>query len=91
MARTKRDDSAYEIESLTKGIKVIEALKGVRWEPVAVVTIMERTGHPRDLVDRTLKTLRMHGYATCEKGKWTAGKRLRILAKHLATHSPDFD
>lgn len=76
----KRDDAAYEIESLSKGIKVIEALRGIRWEPVPVATIIERTGYPRDLVDRTLKTLRLHGYATCEKGKWTAGKRLIGLA-----------
>jgi DNA-binding IclR family transcriptional regulator len=75
-----RTDADYEIEALTKGIKVIEALKGIRWEPVTVPTIMERTGFNRDLCDRTLKTLRLHGYATCEKGKWTAGKRLISIA-----------
>lgn len=81
--RSRRTDSQYEIESLTKGIKVIEALKGTRWEPVNVATIMERTEYPRDLVDRTLKTLRMHGYARCDKGKWTAGKRFIALAVSL--------
>lgn len=84
MPRNKRDDSDYEIEALTKGIKVIEALKGIRWEPVPVLTIIERTGYPRDLVDRTLKTLRLHGYATCERGKWTAGKRLIAIAASLS-------
>ncbi|MBF9687103.1 hypothetical protein IAI39_11470, partial [Streptococcus pseudopneumoniae] len=65
-------------------IKVIEALRGIRWEPVTVATIIERTGYPRDLVDRTLKTLRLHGYAICEKGKWTAGKRLVAVADSLS-------
>lgn len=71
----KRDDASYEIESLSKGLAVLEALEGTRWEPVTVATIMERTGFNRDLVDRTLKTLRLRGYAICEKGKWTVGKR----------------
>lgn len=87
MANSKRGDDAYEIESLSKGIKVIEALRGIRWEPVTVATIIERTGYPRDLVDRTLKTLRLHGYAICEKGKWTAGKRLIGVAASLTQHS----
>ncbi len=60
---TKRTDEAYEIESLSKGLIVLEALEGMRWEPVNVATIMERTGFNRDLVDRTLKTLRLKGYA----------------------------
>lgn len=83
----RRDDAQYEIESLTKGIKVIEALRGIRWEPVTVQTVMDRTGYPRDVTDRTLKTLRLHGYAVCEKGKWTAGKRLISIAASLTQHS----
>lgn len=89
--RNRHADDRYEIESLSKGIKVIEALRGIRWEPVTVATIMERTGYTRDLTDRTLKTLRLHGYATCQKGKWTAGKRLRMIGQHLAKFHPDFD
>jgi len=82
--RQHRTDSDYEIEALTKGVKVLEALKGTRWEPVNVSTIIERTGYPRDLVDRSLKTLRMHGYATCHKGLWTAGRRLIAIALSLS-------
>ena len=77
---SKRNDADYEIEALSKGIKVLEALEGIRWEPVTVSTIMERTQFSRDLVDRTLKTLRLLGYASCEKGKWTAGRRFTRLA-----------
>jgi len=87
----KRDDAAYEIESLSKGLIVLEALEGIRWEPVGVTTIMERTGFTRDLCDRTLKTLRLRGYAICEKGKWTAGKRFTRVSKSLAKHKGDFD
>ena len=76
----KRDDAAYEIESLSKGLLVLEALEGTRWEPITVTVIIERTGFTRDLVDRTLKTLRLRGYAICEKGKWTAGRRFTRLA-----------
>lgn len=81
--RAKRDDADYEIEALSKGLAVLEALEGTRWEPVSVSTVMERTGFNRDLTDRTLKTLRLRGYAICEKGKWTAGKRLVRVAGSL--------
>lgn len=81
-----RTDADYEIESLTKGLIVLEALEGTRWEPVTVPTIMERTGFTRDLVDRTLKTLRLKGYAVCEKGKWTAGRRLIRFAANISQH-----
>lgn len=87
MATTKRTDADYEIESLTKGLIVLEALEGIRWEPVTVPVIMERTGFNRDLVDRTLKTLRLKGYAVCEKGKWTAGKRFTRIAVSKAKES----
>lgn len=87
--RTKRGDEAYEIESLSKGLIVLEALEGTRWEPVSVTVIMERTGFTRDLVDRTLKTLRLKGYAICEKGKWTAGKRAVRLAMSMARFKGD--
>jgi len=82
--RAKRDDADYEIEALSKGLAVLEALEGTRWEPVGVSTVMERTGFNRDLTDRTLKTLRLRGYAVCEKGKWTVGKRFIRVGKSLA-------
>lgn len=87
MSRNKRPDEEYEIESLTKGLIVLEALEGVRWEPVTAMTVMERTGFTRDLVDRTLKTLRLKGYAVCEKGKWRAGKRFIRLGYTVAKNA----
>ncbi len=82
----KRPDEEYEIESLSKGLIVLEALEGIRWEPVTVTQIMQRTQFSRDLVDRTLKTLRLKGYAVCEDGKWTAGKRFTRLGRSVAIH-----
>jgi len=78
--RTRRPDDHYEIEALTKGIRVLEALEGTRWEPVGVATIMERTYLPRDTVDRSLKTLRLNGYAMQVDGKWTIGRRFMRFA-----------
>ena len=73
----KRDDAAYEIESLTKGLLVLEALEGIGFEPVRVQAVMDRTGFTRDLCDRSLKTLRMKGYAAqTPDGRWTLGQRL---------------
>jgi DNA-binding IclR family transcriptional regulator len=86
MSRTKRPDEDYEIESLTKGRIVLEALEGRRWEPVPIATIVERTGFSRDLVDRTLKTLRLGGYAVQVGKEWTIGKRFIRLAESVAKH-----
>lgn len=75
MTKNKRPDEAYEIEALSKGLMVLEALEGIRFEPVSVQVVMQRTGLPRDTVDRSLKTLRLKGYAICENGKWEIGRR----------------
>lgn len=84
--RTKRTDYEYEIVALTNGIKVFEALETHRWEPVSVATIMERTYLPRDIVDRSLKTLRINGYAVQVDGKWTVGRRLIRISESIVKH-----
>lgn len=84
MSRSKRTDADYENQYLTRGLLVLEALEGVRWEPVPVKTIIERTGLNRDQVDRALKTLRLRGYAVQVDGKWTIGKRFMRLGRSVA-------
>ena len=76
----KRTDEAYEIESLSKGIAVLEALSTPTGEPVLMKRILERTDLPYDTVMRTLKTLRLRGYAAENKGAWTFGPRFMRLA-----------
>jgi len=83
----KRSDEEYENESLTRGLLVLEALEGTAWQPVTAKTVMDRTGLSRDQVDRSLKTLRLRGYAVCENGKWTVGKRLIRIAQSIASKS----
>jgi hypothetical protein len=83
--RRRRRDDEYEIEALTKGINVLEALEGLSFEPVPIATIVERTGLSRDVADRSLKTLRMKGYASQIKGgKWTLGTRLLKFAERYS-------
>lgn len=86
MARNKRRDSDYEIEALTKGLIVLEALEGIGFEPVNVSTIMARTGFSRDLVFRSLKTLSLRGYAVCENDKWTVGKRMVRFSQQVVRY-----
>ncbi len=79
--RTKRPDEAYEIAALSKGLVVLEALEGTNFEPVPVQRIIDRTGLPRDIVDRSLKTLRLRGYAVQnDRGEWIVGQRFLRLA-----------
>jgi predicted Rossmann fold nucleotide-binding protein DprA/Smf involved in DNA uptake len=72
----KRSDADYEIESLTKGLAVLEALEGTNFEPVPIKRILDRTQLPRDVVTRSLKTFRLRGWAVQnDRGDWTIGRR----------------
>lgn len=85
-SRNKRPDEAYEIESLSKGIAVLEALEGTSFEPVPVQRIIDRTGFKRDFVERALKTYRLRGYTVQnDRGEWTVGKRFTRLAVSVST------
>ena len=69
---TKRTDDFYEIEALTKGLAVLEALEGTNFEPVTVPRIVNRCQLPRDVVMRSLKTFRLRGWAIQNaRGEWT--------------------
>ena len=96
MAKTNkpRADEAYEIEALSKGLSVLESLEGINFEPVSVAKIMTRTGLKRDVVDRSLKTLRLRGYAVqiesgIDAGKWTFGSRFIRLGVAAKRHNFD--
>ena len=89
MRREKRPDEAYEIESLTKGLAVLEALEGTNFEPVPVKRIVNRTQLPRDTVERSLKTFRLRGWAfQTEKGEWMVGRRFIRFAQGVVIAFP---
>jgi hypothetical protein len=50
----KRDDKDYEIEALSKGLAILEALEGANFEPVKIGRIIDRCELPRDVVQRSL-------------------------------------
>lgn len=86
MSRNRRPDEDYEIESLSKGLAVLEALEGISFEPVPVQRIVDRTGFKRDFVERALKTFRLRGYAIQnERGEWSIGQRFARLAAAAAS------
>lgn len=83
----KRTDADYEIEALTKGVMVLEALEGTKFEPVSIDTIMQRTEFSRDFCTRALRTFRMKGYVIQnERGQWSIGKRLILFAGKISRH-----
>ena len=83
----KRTDEDYEIEALSKGLAVLEALEGTAFEPVKASRIEVRTGFNRDLVMRTLKTLRLRGYAVQnDRGELSVDTRFVRFALSVARH-----
>ena len=83
----QRPDQFYEITALTKGLVVLEALEGTAFEPVTVQRIIQRTLLPRDVVDRTLKTFRIRGWAVQnERGEWFVSARFVRFAVSVARH-----
>lgn len=82
MTTKKRTDADYEIEALSKGLVVLEALEGTAFEPVGIGRIVQRTGLPKDTVFRTLRTLRLRGYAVQNaRGEWSVGNRILRFSK----------
>lgn len=78
----KREDSEYEIESVSKAFVIMEIL--VDSEPVSQKRLVEKSKFGRDVVMRTLRTLRLRGYATQNAtGDWISGPRLIRLATDL--------
>lgn len=85
MKRKQRDDADYEIESLSKGIAVLEALEGMSFEPVSIEIIMQRSGFSRDFCTRALKTLRLRGYAQqLTDRRWTLGGKVIRFAQSVS-------
>lgn len=81
-----RTDADYEIEALSKGLAVLEALEGTSFEPVKASRIEQRTGFSRDLVMRTLRTLRLRGYAAQNAaGEWMMGSRVLRLSNQYSS------
>jgi DNA-binding IclR family transcriptional regulator len=79
MPVAKRDDSDYEIEAVSKALAVLETLED---GPVKRSRIEQRTRFNRDLVMRTLRTLRLRGYVMeLPTGEWTFGPRFVRLAQ----------
>ena len=92
MTTTAKPKRTYEIEALSKGLAVLEALEGTAFEPVKIDRVVQRTQLPKDTVFRTLRTLELRGYAVRnQRGEWSPGRRfIRFAAKAAGGESYDF-
>jgi hypothetical protein len=82
--RQDRADADYVIDAVAKALKVFEALEGRSFEPVSVARVVQRTGFNRDTVFRSLKTLKVCGYAKETLDGWILGPKAEALAKKLS-------
>ncbi|MDQ3322429.1 MAG: hypothetical protein M3525_08380 [Acidobacteriota bacterium] len=70
----------YEINALSKGLLVLQALEGSHSEPVTFKRIVERTRLNSNYCFRALKTLEIAGLARETERGWMTTTRLRNLA-----------
>lgn len=86
----KRTNSDYELETVSKALRVLEAIEGERGEPIPFQRVIDRTGFSRDFVMRALATFELNGYAVKSTGnRWAIGKRLLTFSgrySELALH-----
>ncbi len=75
MSRQPRTDADYTIDALLKGVRVLEALEGTRFEPVTTRRVQERTRLPYNTCMRSLRTLRLAGIVTETAAGWTLAPR----------------
>ncbi len=80
MSRTPRSDDDYKIEALLNGLRVLEALEGARFEPVSIRRIEQRTRLPYDTCMRSLRTLKIAGFAAQTPQGWTLGPKFLTLS-----------
>ena len=81
----QRRDEDYEIESLTKGLTVLEALEDSAELPASIKRLEERTGFSRNFIMRTLRTFRLKGYVfQTPEGTWVIGSRITRFARNSA-------
>lgn len=78
--RKQRSDDDYVIEALAKGLKVLEALEGSRFEPVPIQRVVERAKYPYDYCFRALKTFKVLGYAQETPRGWQLGPKVLRFA-----------
>ncbi len=75
-----RTDADYTIDALLKGLRVLEALEGTRLEPVTIKRIEQRTKLPYDTCMRSLRTLKVAGFAEQTPAGWTLGNKFLTLS-----------
>ena len=82
--RRERADSDYATGALMKGLQVLEALEGTRFEPVSVQRIAERTRLPYDTCWRALRTLKVKGFVAETEQGWTLSTRYIAFCRRAA-------
>lgn len=79
----KRGDSDYEIEAQSKLLAITECL--VEEQPITERAIAAKLLFKKDLVMRTLRTMRLRSYAIRDDKtlEWRVGPRLERLARDV--------
>ncbi len=69
-------ETGYVIDVGLRLFKVFEALEGMKFEPVTIQRVMQRTGFSYDFCMRALRTLKVAGYVTQTPTGWALSPKL---------------
>lgn len=81
--RPKRSEHSYVIDAGLRMLKVLEALKGMNFEPVSIARVVQRSGFSYDFCRRALITLKRGGFATESPDGWQVGPKLMQFAQNF--------
>jgi hypothetical protein len=83
MSRNRRNPEDYELDTVLRAVKVLQALEGRNFEPVNIKTVERRSGQSYAFCRSALLTFKKVGFAAQTAQGWTVGPKLMRLAANF--------
>ena len=83
MSRNRRNPEDYELDTVLRAVKVLQALEGRNFEPVNIKTVERRSGQSYAFCRSALLTFKKVGFAAQTEDGWTVGPKLMMFANNF--------
>ena len=83
MSRNRRTEESYELDTVLRAVKVLQALEGSNFEPVNIITVQQRSGQTYAFCRSALLTWKKAGFAAQTADGWTVEPKLMMLSNRF--------